>query len=198
MSYVPTINPGPSIKFAKRHNGPLDIQDLLDKGLVHKVQTEGRMSVTHDGDESRTHFLGVIWGLTLADALPDLIRELGGKAFAVVEDDAPDEEAFALLGFKLLKTRREPTPEEKMLWNKLDLHVSTLGLNQKTANLLGNMLVGELVQETEASLLRWPNFGRKSLNGIKVVFDALDLSLGMTTDQLMGWEPPHVRTDAHT
>jgi DNA-directed RNA polymerase subunit alpha len=42
--------------------------------------------------------------------------------------------------------------------------------------------IGELVQKTEAEMLKTRNFGRKSLNEIKEILEGLGLSLGMKLD----------------
>jgi DNA-directed RNA polymerase subunit alpha len=55
-------------------------------------------------------------------------------------------------------------------------------LSVRTANSLKNdniIYIGELVQKSEAELLRTPNFGRKSLNEIKEVLARMNLRLGM-------------------
>jgi DNA-directed RNA polymerase subunit alpha len=46
-------------------------------------------------------------------------------------------------------------------------------------------LIGDLIQASEAELLRIPNFGRKSLNEIKEVLATKGLHLGM---EVKGWE----------
>lgn len=68
--------------------------------------------------------------------------------------------------------------------------VEDLELSVRSANCLKNAnihLIGELVQRTEAEMLKTKNFGRKSLNEIKQLLSEMDLSLGMKID---GWEPP--------
>ena len=42
--------------------------------------------------------------------------------------------------------------------------------------------IGELVQKTEADMLKTKNFGRKSLNEIKEILTSMGLSLGMKLD----------------
>ena len=57
----------------------------------------------------------------------------------------------------------------------------------RSANCLKNesiITVGDLVQKTEAEMLRTPNFGRKSLNEIKDVLSSMGLRLGM---DIPGW-----------
>lgn len=70
--------------------------------------------------------------------------------------------------------------------------VEDLELSVRSANCLRNAdirHIGELVQKSEAEMLKTKNFGRKSLNEIKQLLSEMDLSLGM---KLEGWEPPAV------
>ena len=62
-----------------------------------------------------------------------------------------------------------------------------LELSVRSANCLQNAnirFIGELVQKTEAEMLKTKNFGRKSLNEIKETLSSLGLSLGMAIDNL--------------
>ncbi|MBI5558302.1 MAG: DNA-directed RNA polymerase subunit alpha [Deltaproteobacteria bacterium] len=68
--------------------------------------------------------------------------------------------------------------------------VEDLELSVRSANCLRNAqinYIGELVQKTEAEMLKTKNFGRKSLNEIKQLLSQMDLSLGMKIDK---WDPP--------
>jgi DNA-directed RNA polymerase subunit alpha len=86
----------------------------------------------------------------------------------------------------------EPEPvevEEEEEGDKLNENlfrpVSELELSVRSANCLKNAeisLIGELVQKTEAEMLKTKNFGRKSLNEIKTILSEMDLSLGMKLD----------------
>jgi hypothetical protein len=65
---------------------------------------------------------------------------------------------------------------------KLLDRVDELELSVRSANCLRNdgiNYIGELVQKSEAEMLRTPNFGRKSLNEIKEVLAQMRLHLGM-------------------
>ena len=67
--------------------------------------------------------------------------------------------------------------------------VDELELSVRSANCLKNdniVYIGDLVQKTEAEMLRTPNFGRKSLNEIKEVLAQMGLHLGM---EVPGWPP---------
>ncbi|MCC6833684.1 MAG: DNA-directed RNA polymerase subunit alpha [Cytophagales bacterium] len=70
--------------------------------------------------------------------------------------------------------------------------VDDLELTVRSANCLkveNIFYIGDLIQRTEAELLRTPNLGRKSLNEIKEVLAARDLSLGMKLDN---WPPANL------
>ena len=61
----------------------------------------------------------------------------------------------------------------------------------RSANCLKNdniIYIGDLVQKTEAEMLRTPNFGRKSLNEIKEVLASMGLRLGMDIPRLAARE----------
>ena len=63
--------------------------------------------------------------------------------------------------------------------------VDELELSVRSANCLQNAnirLIGELVQRTEAEMLKTKNFGRKSLNEIKEVLASMGLELGMQVE----------------
>ncbi len=68
----------------------------------------------------------------------------------------------------------------------LDKSVEELELSVRSYNCLKNAnirTIRELVQKTEAEMLKTKNFGRKSLNEIKDILQTMGLSLGMRLDQ---------------
>jgi len=68
----------------------------------------------------------------------------------------------------------------------LNRSVEELELSVRSYNCLKNaniQTIAELVQKTEAEMLRTKNFGRKSLNEIKEILANMGLSLGMRIDQ---------------
>jgi DNA-directed RNA polymerase subunit alpha len=70
--------------------------------------------------------------------------------------------------------------------------VDELELSVRSANCLKNdniVYIGDLVQKSEAEMLRTPNFGRKSLNEIKEVLAQMGLHLGM---EVAGWPPENI------
>ena len=67
----------------------------------------------------------------------------------------------------------------------LDKSVEELELSVRSYNCLKNAnirTIRELVQKTEAEMLKTKNFGRKSLNEIKEILHGMGLSLGMRVD----------------
>jgi DNA-directed RNA polymerase subunit alpha len=77
----------------------------------------------------------------------------------------------------------QPEIEEKDNLNEQLLrHVDDLELSVRSANCLKNAginLIGELVQKSEAEMLKTKNFGRKSLNEIKEILAEQGLGFGM-------------------
>jgi DNA-directed RNA polymerase subunit alpha len=68
----------------------------------------------------------------------------------------------------------------------LDKSVEELELSVRSYNCLKNAnirTIRELVQKTEAEMLKTKNFGRKSLNEIKDILQTMGLGLGMKLDQ---------------
>ncbi len=91
---------------------------------------------------------------------------------------APDEE--------------ETTKDALQFDPKLLKRVDELELSVRATNCLKNDKInwlGELVQKTEADMLKTPNFGRKSLNEIKNQLEAMGLGLGL---EVPGWPPENI------
>lgn len=96
----------------------------------------------------------------------------------------------------------EPAPEKssdksksKQFNENLYRNVEELELSVRSANCLKNadiIKIYQLVQKTEAEMLKTKNFGRKSLNEIREVLSEMGLSLGM---KLEGFVPPEENED---
>src|ERR1043166_1509982 len=73
--------------------------------------------------------------------------------------------------------------EENLKLKKLlNMSVNEIELSVRAANCLNNAnitTVGQLAQKTESEMLKYRNFGKKSLNEIKDKLQQLGLSLGM-------------------
>jgi DNA-directed RNA polymerase subunit alpha len=86
-----------------------------------------------------------------------------------------------------------PMPQEETRWNEnLFRSVDELELTVRSANCLQNAnikTIGDLVQRSEADMLKTKNFGRKSLKEIKEILTEMGLHLGM---KLEGWPPKNM------
>ena len=86
----------------------------------------------------------------------------------------------------------EEAPADLPFNRNLLRKVDELELSVRSANCLKNdniVYIGDLVQKTEAEMLRTPNFGRKSLNEIKEVLTQMGLHLGM---EIATWPPENI------
>src|SRR5689334_10399773 len=91
------------------------------------------------------------------------------------------------VNFEEVPETAEEAPEHTMdkMSEQLNRSVEELELSVRSYNCLKNaniQTIGELVQKTEAEMLRTKNFGRKSLNEIKEILANMGLSLGMRID----------------
>jgi DNA-directed RNA polymerase subunit alpha len=95
--------------------------------------------------------------------------------FINIEDEEEDDE-----------TPVELSEHDREAWSeKLTKSVDEMELSVRSYNCLKNAnirTIGELVQKTEAEMLKTKNFGRKSLNEIKEILTTMGLSLGMKLD----------------
>ena len=105
-------------------------------------------------------------------------------------EDAVQSSASPMIGMAA------STPSDDSDTNQLNRYllkkVDELELSVRSANCLKNdniIYIGDLVQKTEAEMLRTPNFGRKSLNEIKEVLSSMGLRLGM---DIPGWPPENI------
>ncbi len=98
------------------------------------------------------------------------------QIFINIEEEEEESEGPAM----------EVSDEEKsVLWEKLGKSVDEMELSVRSYNCLKNAnirTIGELVQRSEAEMLKTKNFGRKSLNEIKEILGGMGLSLGMKLD----------------
>lgn len=117
--------------------------------------------------------------VTPEDAVAYAARILQDQLKPFINFDEPENE---------VEDVKEELPFNRNLLKKVD----ELELSVRSANCLKNdniVYIGDLVQKTEAEMLRTPNFGRKSLNEIKEVLAKMGIHLGMETP---GWPPENI------
>lgn len=118
--------------------------------------------------------------VTPEDSLALAARILQDQLQLFVNFDEPEA--------KTGEEQKEDLPFNRNLLRKVD----ELELSVRSANCLKNdniIYIGDLVQKSEADMLRTPNFGRKSLNEIKEVLSQMGLHLGM---EIPNWPPENI------
>ncbi|KEQ06747.1 MULTISPECIES: DNA-directed RNA polymerase subunit alpha [Pseudorhizobium] len=118
--------------------------------------------------------------VTGEDAVAFAARILQDQLSVFVNFDEPQKEA------------EEESVTELAFNPALLKKVDELELSVRSANCLKNdniVYIGDLIQKTEAEMLRTPNFGRKSLNEIKEVLASMGLHLGM---EVPAWPPENI------
>ncbi len=118
--------------------------------------------------------------VTPEDALALSARILQDQLQMFINFDEPEVKAG--------EDQKEDLPFNRNLLRKVD----ELELSVRSANCLKNdniIYIGDLVQKSEADMLRTPNFGRKSLNEIKEVLSQMGLHLGM---EIPTWPPENI------
>ncbi|MBX9899133.1 MAG: DNA-directed RNA polymerase subunit alpha [Qipengyuania sp.] len=108
--------------------------------------------------------------------------------FVHFEEGIPQSVGSAPIGHAAEMPESDTNTLNRYLLKKVD----ELELSVRSANCLKNdniIYIGDLVQKTEAEMLRTPNFGRKSLNEIKEVLSSMGLRLGM---DIPGWPPENI------
>ena len=93
-----------------------------------------------------------------------------------------------------IKDEPEEEIEDEPLNENLYRSVSELELSVRSINCLQNAkieTIGDLVQKSEQAMLKTKNFGRKSLNEIKVILTEMGLSLGTELENFDPMNNPH-------
>ena len=119
---------------------------------------------------------------------------------AVTPDDATalaarilQDQLELFVNFEDPQVKKDEEEHEDLPFNRNLLRkVDELELSVRSANCLKNdniIYIGDLVQKSEADMLRTPNFGRKSLNEIKEVLGHMGLHLGM---EIPTWPPENI------
>jgi DNA-directed RNA polymerase alpha subunit len=143
------------------------------------IQTVGDIVVLNDYDKL-TLTIETNGAVSPEDSLAYAARILQDQLNVFVNFEEPKREAA-----------QEAIPD--LAFNPAFLKkVDELELSVRSANCLKNdniVYIGDLVQKTEAEMLRTPNFGRKSLNEIKEVLVQMGLHLGM---EVPGWPPENI------
>jgi DNA-directed RNA polymerase subunit alpha len=130
--------------------------------------------------------------VTPEDALAYSARILQDQLQLFVHFDEALAASSPMIGVAAPSAAAESSGDSNQINRYLLKKVDELELSVRSANCLKNdniIYIGDLVQKTEAEMLRTPNFGRKSLNEIKEVLSSMGLRLGM---DIPGWPPENI------
>ena len=144
----------------------LDAADLL--GPIRRIHERVRDEVVAQCERAALE--------ELSDVADD--ESQGDTIYAI---DRVSEEAY-----EFENQQSEVSEEQNKLRKLLNMSVNEIELSVRAANCLNNAnitTVGELAMKTEQEMLKYRNFGKKSLNEIKEKLEALGLSLGMKFDE---------------
>jgi DNA-directed RNA polymerase subunit alpha len=181
-----TITTGRGYQPAERHSADLPVGTIAIDALfspIRKVNflvTNARVGQQTDYDK-----------LTLEVWTNGAVRPDDGVAFAA---KILKEQLNLFINFEEMAEPVEAPRDEaaeklnENLWRTVD----ELELSVRSANCLQNAnikYIGELVQKTEAEMLKTKNFGRKSLKEIKELLAEMGLQLGMKLDNWPGPNP---------
>jgi len=85
-----------------------------------------------------------------------------------------------------MEEEEEETKGKKELESKLTKPISELELSVRSSNCLAEAnirTIGDLVRKKESEMLKYKNFGKKSLNEINAVLSSMGIQLGMEMDE---------------
>ena len=157
---------------------PIDAVFSPVRKVSYKVDN-ARVGQTTDYDKLQLD-LTTNGSVTPDDAIALAARILQDQLQLFINFEEPSKE--------VVEESRDELPFNRNLLRKVD----ELELSVRSANCLKNdniIYIGDLVQKTEADMLRTPNFGRKSLNEIKEVLSQMGLHLGM---EIPDWPPENI------
>ncbi len=171
-------NPGDQNKKEEQAIGVIPIDSLYSPVRLVKYAVENtRVGQITDYDK----LILEVWTdgrITPDDALKQAASIL--KHHLDVFDRVSEEQ------FEFESQQSEVSEEQNKLRKLLNMSVNEIELSVRAANCLNNAnitTVGELAMKTEQEMLKYRNFGKKSLNEIKEKLEALGLSLGMKFDE---------------
>ncbi len=98
-------------------------------------------------------------------------------------------EPFLKLREITIEREKEEPEDKKKLKKILDIKIAELELSVRASNCLKTaeiQTMRDLVQMTEQEMLKFPNFGKKSLQELLAILKSYELSFGMTPSKLEG------------
>ena len=165
----------------KRENQPVDVI-AVDSVFSPIVRVNYQVEDTRVGHATDYNKLTLeVW--TDGSILP---KEAVVSAARILKDHL---NIFSTFDEKDEEPERVADAEKERLVEYLARSVDELELSVRSANCLKNsdiQYIWQLVQKSEAEMLKTKNFGRKSLNEIKEILSGMDLHFGVKLDDIPG------------
>ena len=165
----------------KRENQPVDVI-AVDSVFSPIVRVNYQVEDTRVGHATDYNKLTLeVW--TDGSILP---KEAVVSAARILKDHL---NIFSTFDERDEEPERVADAEKERLVEYLARSVDELELSVRSANCLKNsdiQYIWQLVQKSEAEMLKTKNFGRKSLNEIKEILSGMDLQFGMNLDDIPG------------
>ncbi|MFQ5801673.1 MAG: DNA-directed RNA polymerase subunit alpha [Candidatus Methylomirabilales bacterium] len=165
----------------KRENQPVDVI-AVDSVFSPIVRVNYQVEDTRVGHATDYNKLTLeVW--TDGSILP---KEAVVSAARILKDHL---NIFSTFDERDEEPERVADEEKERLVEYLARSVDELELSVRSANCLKNsdiQYIWQLVQKSEAEMLKTKNFGRKSLNEIKEILSGMDLYFGMKLDDIPG------------
>ncbi|MCZ6479776.1 MAG: DNA-directed RNA polymerase subunit alpha [Candidatus Methylomirabilales bacterium] len=165
----------------KRENQPVDVI-AVDSVFSPIVRVNYQVEDTRVGHATDYNKLTLeVW--TDGSILP---KEAVVSAARILKDHL---NIFSTFDERDEEPERVADAEKERLVEYLARSVDELELSVRSANCLKNsdiQYIWQLVQKSEAEMLKTKNFGRKSLNEIKEILSGMDLHFGMNLDNIPG------------
>jgi DNA-directed RNA polymerase subunit alpha len=166
---------------------------------VRQVSYQVENTLTGDEFDSDKLIMTIVTDGSLmpSEALSEAAQILRSHLNLYISSPTTALESSEKLGWLKASVSSRPTnhrqddknaPPNRFMLKKIE----EIELSVRLATCLRNdniIYIGDLVQKTEAEMLRTPNFGRKSLSEIKEVLASMGLRLGMT---IPVWPPENI------
>jgi len=192
------VQPGRGYKTAEENKSPEDPIGSIPVDAIFSPVRKVNFHITPSRVGQRTDYDRLtfeVWtdgSVQPEDAVAYGAKILKDQLSVFINFDEGDEPEYVEPEFGVT----EEKSETETLNENLMKTVEELELSVRSANCLqaANIrFIGDLVQKTEAEMLKTKNFGRKSLNELKEVLTPMGLHLGM---KIEGWPPPDLEQRA--
>ncbi len=161
------------------------IKGVIASDSLFSPVTRVRYAVENARVGQRTDYDRLLLEIWTRRPNPSLPIDALTQAYAILQHHLDVFVGYDKNAVEFEETEAKQDDEKAKLKKLLNMSVNEIELSVRAANCLNNAnitSVGQLSMKTEAEMLKYRNFGKKSLNEIKEKLASLGLSLGMNID----------------